>query len=154
MNRAETYSKSAEHVSTKLYSITISKAVACAINFDEKELRESYVGTANVSRLRYGYRVTGTLDNLRTLAFHMTREGGWDLPPSTIYACNQASKKLRQFIVDALRQEMAHTITCIENGALKAVVSCSCGWSCDRDTSKLAREAHTEHAVKAQGAQS
>lgn len=131
----------------KTYTWKISSAVACAMNFDEQELRVSYVGSATVKRLRNGYRITGTLEQLKTLAFHMTREEGWDLSPSTIYACNQTAKKLREFIADKLREERTHTIVSINNGTLKVSVHCSCGWSCGRDTTKLAKAAHSDHAI-------
>lgn len=81
------------------YSFHMTMAVACAMNFDDVGLRrEMGLVDAEIKQLKNGYRITTTLEELAKLAFHMTREDGWDMPSQTIRACNHAAIKLRTFI--------------------------------------------------------
>lgn len=78
------------------FTTLVSMAVACAINFDDTSIRAHLCGGAVVKRLKGGYKVTGTREELTQLADAMDRHDGFDLNPSTINACNNAARKLRE----------------------------------------------------------
>lgn len=82
-----------------LYTIKLSSAVVQAMQLDDRGMRKEFeLDKEGYKPLKRGAKITGTLDQLAKLAYHMTRDGGWDAPPATIYACNQAAKKLSKFI--------------------------------------------------------
>lgn len=83
------------------YTIKVSEAVCCAMQLDDPNmLKELGLPDDSYKPLKNGCKITGTLDELDRLAYHMTRESGWDYSPQMIYACNQAAKKLKMFIAE------------------------------------------------------
>lgn len=80
------------------FTTLVSLAVGCAINFDDPGLRTDLCGDAIVKSLKRGWRVTGSRSDLTRLASGMNRHDGFDLSPSTIAACNNAARKIRDML--------------------------------------------------------
>lgn len=95
---AEIIKRKEAQLTTLHFTTLVSMAVACAINFDDTSLRTQLCGAAVVKRLKNGYRVTGTREELALLADGMDRHDGFDLAPSTIAACNNAARKIRELL--------------------------------------------------------
>lgn len=154
MNRAEIYSKSVEHKSTRRYRFKVSPTISSVLQLDNRGSVEGYGLTMDdISSTKSGDTVTATLAQLKHFASFIDPmccidDGG----PQITRAITTCRARLEAFITGMLRDEGAHTIVSINNGALKVAVHCSCGWSCGRDTTKLAKAAHVEHAVEAWGA--
>jgi hypothetical protein len=97
----------------KTYSIKISEAVCCAMSLDDPAMQKQYALTWKM--LRHGMRATGTAEQLEQLAYHMTRESGWDLAPQTIAACNRQSKAIRELLAKGEVEHRVAAFTCRDN---------------------------------------
>ena len=83
-----------------LFTIKLSEAICAALSLDDKETRRAFGLNEDGFKMfrRNGATYTGTLDEIEKLAYHMTRETGWDLPAQTMAACNRRAKQLETFV--------------------------------------------------------